>query len=286
MNSLLKSRNYLRVVLMNKIFSMRMLICVMILFIFHDYLVRDLVQLSKIYDVGLTPMVFPFLTGNYEFQFVFGLLAVFLFADVPFFEKWEMPYMNRMGRLWWVSLHCISICIISAVYIGINYLIDLIRIGVHVDFHNDWDRVIFSLANTDLSEQSTVYVSKAFVNAYTPIQAFFVTFCFGVFAITIIGFIMFACSIAINRLTAICVGIVLCVMPFVALTGKSSGYKCFQYLYYASPLSWITGDKPAYVGHYPNRVQMVMAGTAGIVISIVVIYVFVKKKDVLWNMEE
>ena len=267
---------------LQKIFSIRMLIVLIILYIFRDvYIIRDLRQLCVDYDCSVVPMFMPFLVNCFDFIFVFGFCVIYLFSDIPFMNRWEMYYINRMGRTLWVICKNISLFCVSAIFMGINYLMDLVMMVPYIDIGNAWDRLTVSLANGALFSDRNIFSAKI-TNFFSPFEIGIHSYIFGTFILFMIVNIMFAISITINREIAILIGGIIAAMPVAAYNSKL----ILPHIYFFSPLNWISVIDSRLAYYLPDEKFIISVVILCLLITMFLLVFKINNKDFIWNKED
>lgn len=218
----------------SKILSPRAYVVFVILILFHDLHIRELPDLAIQYHEKLTPVIFPFLMRLFDFGLVYGLGVIYFFSDAPFMNKWEMPYILRMGRMKWAATKMISLFLESMVYVMVNYLIDIIRLLPHITIGKEWDKIMFSLANETIDMEWNIYAPEI-INYWSPMKIAGYSFGMAVLVTYLIAITVFMLGLTVNRRIAVLGGCVIVALPIMA----SSLYVSWKYVYYFSPVNWI-----------------------------------------------
>lgn len=267
---------------LQKIFSIRMLIVLIVLYIFRDvYIIRDLRQFCMDYDCNMVPIFIPFLVNCFDYIFVFGFCILYLFSDIPFMNRWEMYYINRIGRKNWIICKIISLLFVSAIFMCINYIMDLVMMFPYIDIGNDWDRLTVSLANGALVWDGNIFSPKI-INFYSPVQIGMHSYMFGSFIIFMIANCMFAISITINREIAILFGGMIATMPIAAYNSKF----VLPYIYFFSPLNWISVIDSRFAYYLPNNKYVISIIMLCLVMTVVLLVYKINNKDFVWGRED
>lgn len=264
-----------------KLFSSRMLFVLIVMCLFHDIYIREISELAVQYEDNVVPIIFPFLMHCLDFEFVFSLSVVYLFSDIPFMNRSEMYYIMRQGKVRWCIGKIISIFFVSLNFICINFIIDIVRLCPHISFQNNWDRILFSVANGVIDIENNIFALDI-INHHTPAFMLGYTFILGTMVVFFIASTMFAISLVINRKSAILFGVIVSVMPIVASSSKHD----LIYIYFFSPVSWIGKVYDRYAYQLPNEKYMLLSLVVFVLIDIVIIITSVKKADFMWLEEE
>jgi len=265
----------------NKLFSGRMLFVGIITLLFHDLYLRELIDYSIQYKEKIVPVLFPFLMHNLDFELVFSLAAVYLFSDMPYMQRSEMYSIMRVGRRKWCAGKILLLFFMSVIYVLLQYVIDIVRMLPQVAIKNEWDRVVFSVANGVLEYGHGGFFS-GLMNRYSPYELFGYSVFMGIMVVFMTAVSMYAICMGLGRKAAILFGCFISVLPIVAQNSKLE----WPYIYYLSPVSWIGRIQDRYARFLPNHIYMFIIIGIVVGIDICVIFYKLKKMDYMWIEED
>jgi hypothetical protein len=209
-------------------------------------LVSPVLRFSQIVDVRVTPWVFPFVLGKWDYVMLTMLVVVLLFCDAPFINS-STPYeCIRAGRKRWVLAQLAYVAVASLLFVLFLVLLSFLFLLPHVDLANGWGRVLNTLAQTSAgTEYGGMPISYAVMFKYSPVTALVLAALILYLQTVFVGTAMFALNMIGKRGAGVVGGLLLAFMPGVAdLIGTHS-------VYYFAPTTWA------------NLTVLEMSGTSG-----------------------
>jgi hypothetical protein len=196
-------------------------------------LVSPVLRFSQTVDVRVTPWVFPFTLGKWNYVVLAMLMVVLLFCDAPFIND-STPYeCIRAGRRRWVAAQLAYVGVASLLFVLFLVLVSTACLLPHIDFANEWGRVLGTLAQTSAgTEYGGMPISYALMTKYSPAAAM------GLAALTLylqtvlVGLFMFVLNTVAKRGLGAVAGLFLAFMPAVAQVVY------VPRVYYFAPTAW------------------------------------------------
>jgi hypothetical protein len=180
-------------------------------------LVSPVLRFSQMVDVKVTPWVFPFTLGKWNYVMLTMLGVVLLFCDAPFINS-STPYeCVRAGKKRWVVAQLCYVGVASLIFVLFLMLISILCLLPHIDFANEWGRVLNTLAQTSAGvEYGGMPITYGVMFRYSPLGAL------GLAALTLylqtvfVGLVMFALNMVAKRGAGVVAGLLLAFIPAVA----------------------------------------------------------------------
>lgn len=265
----------------DKILSFRMLIAVLVLFVFHDNYIRELAELTSEYQVKVVPFVLSFLCNEMAFTLIFGFCVLYVFSGTPYMNSREMYFIARSGRIKWGLAQSASVFLTSVIFVVVNFIIDIIRLFPNITFENEWDKLSFTLAFGSIEPNSVGFDMNVLVD-YSPYNIAIYSFCMSVLVVNMIGQLMYAVSLLANRTVAVLIGAVISIMSIVA----NNTANMYSAVYFLSPISWISRSKNVFALKLPDEKYMFLAAIIVWLLCIITVMFRVRTVDFDWKEEE
>ena len=206
------------------------------------------------------------MTALYYIQNIIVLGAVLIFCDAPFIKNNTSYVMIRMGRNKWFASQILYIMVMSAVYIGLLYLISILLLLPYVGPETGWGKIIGTLAQTDAAAQiGGVMLDYQMLLDYSPWEALSVTCGMSWMIISFTGLLIMFFNMFGNHYLGAAAGAMVSFTPYFAriFSDMYAGY-------YIAPPTWMsvtifgrTGASP-----YPTIPYAVCFLASGIVLLI------------------
>lgn len=155
--------------------------------------------------------------------FYFGI--IYINSDVPFMQQTNMYHVIRMGRKQWLWGQIGGILIRSVFLTVASVIITLLPFVGHMEFSNNWGRVIYTLASTRHMTEFYMKNDVEFVFSYEALQDFSPLELMGlvmvlcILILTFLGTAMFMISLFAGKLWAIVGGFfIVCLLYIVENT--------------------------------------------------------------------
>ena len=233
----------------------------------------------------ITIWVVPHIFDSKYYATFYGLIIIYLFSDVPFFNQQELYYMLRLGRGKWVAKKLMFIVGISVIFTVCSFGICILSFVPDIGIYEDWGRVIRTIAFGSIKANLTWRMSQNIIYTYTPMQAMWTCFLM-VTGITIMtGFLMFAISIVMSRNFAVMVP------GFIALLNFSNAlYITEEWLPKINIFAWyrisLFNTRFSTIRFYPDISYCRNVVLAIIAVSIIAVALKVNRVDFDWSSKE
>lgn len=186
-----------------------------------------------IYDVRISPWIFPCLMAEPYSLLMIMLGIILLFCDAPFLDE-EQPYVIlRAGRKCWCIAQLFYIVLAAFLYFLIVFTLTVVLLLPEIQFSVEWGTAINTLSKTDLGTQAGVAVPipNKIILYFSPLQAICTELMMSSYVGILLGLIMFTLNLLLNRGAGAIAATALAVFPlFIRQTDWS--------LHYFSPVSW------------------------------------------------
>ncbi|MDE7322425.1 MAG: hypothetical protein K2N73_06770 [Lachnospiraceae bacterium] len=221
----------------NNFFSKRLLVfCIFQFFILHYY-INKVKQFSIVADYPASPWILPFTGQNVYFLFVYGISVIYFYSNIPFMQRNEMYVLMRQGRKQWVYTKMLRIWLSAILLSAIEWILSILPLLPCLEWTTEWGKLYNSLAMTNAGSEYNVKLFFSYElinehNAVITISIFLITLCIST---GLVGMIMFALSIYINRTIAVLMGTFFSILPVVF----ANLYLYQQWISFISPFSWL-----------------------------------------------
>lgn len=217
--------------LVNRIRCFRFITFVIMLFFFMDMYLNPFRGNIRIMGQRGNIAVLPFLQTSDYFMKVLFLSVVYFYSNVPFMEKEELFYLNRLGKSLWGRRNIIYIAgssIVLTVCLLTLSVLDVVSVG---KLSLSWGSVYKTLSLTGGMNLS-FEIPYPIIKAYSPLLLLGLVLCLDLLVIFFIGMFMYTVSLFGHRVVACIIAIVLVILPSIDawLGGR---------LVYFSPVSWL-----------------------------------------------
>lgn len=233
--------NYLRLVkciLEEKMLNGRLVAVYIIhFFVMHTYL-KAILESSKTYDYPCSPWTLPFFFSSIYVFLICMLEVVYLYSDVPYTQYNKMYIIVRCGRKQWVLANILSIIIQAIGYMIISAFFSMIYFCGHIEYTAEWGKLLHTLAINNNLESMSIYLDISYESMviYKPFQLMLMQMFVGILIISMIGLMMYAVSLWINRTASIIVSGIMILMVFLVDNSHPTVAKSISYI---TPVSWM-----------------------------------------------
>ena len=209
-----------------------------------------------------------------------------VYTNTPFSQRSQMYVLMRQGKMEWVLTKIVRIWLTAFFLIMIEVCLSIFLLFPRIEWTEEWGKIYYSLALTNAADDYGVFLNFSYemINLGSPIKIMGISLLVMFVVTGLIGTVMFAISLAINRLTAAFVGTVLAIFTVVL----QNVYYMAEWFSYLCPFSWINiltlyGKK---YGRAPSLGIVLVAGL-GLTLALIFISCMVmRKKNLTWIEEE
>lgn len=202
------------------------------------------ILMSPIRDISVkmnypaTPWGILFAFSGVYFNLVFLAGAIYLFACVPFMERWQMYQVVRLGRQKWIGIQIFKICAASFLYTAAVLVSGVLIMMPHLEWTADWGRLYHTLALTNLQGEAGLgfFVSYRLINDYEPAKLMLVSALVFFLVVSFIGLIMFLVSLCFSRAASVITATSLAVAEIAA---ENAGRRMQRIMVHIIPTEWI-----------------------------------------------
>ncbi len=235
-------------------------------------------QAAELMDLRINPLLYPFLASDVVKQLVIFAGVIFLYSDAPFINKSQPYVIIRSKRTVWALGQILHIIIFSAVYFFILMAISFVVVIPHATFSTDgWGRLATILAESNLTSQLDMnfLFPEKIVTAYSPGEAFILTFLLNWALASFFGTLMFALNLNFGKMAGPAISSTLVLMDLLIVNYPFVGFEC-------SPVSMsrLSVLDPLGVSNYPSPTYAFCFYTIGILIFSVIIILSIKRKSI------
>ena len=270
----------------NNFFSKRLLVFCIFQFTVLHYYIHPIKRFSILAEYPAAPWIFPFLGQNIYFLFVYGISVIYFYSNVPFMQSNQLYVLVRQGRVRWTVSKLTRIWLSAFLLAMVEFLLSLLPLLPRVEWVLEWGKLYYSLALTNAMTEYELnfYFSYDLINANTAIMTMLIVLLLLSLITGMVGTVMFAISILLNRTAAILVGTILAVLTVVL----ENMYHYYEWLVFLSPFSWVDllllYQKTRKMAPSLAAVTLITVVT-GVIFSVITIR-RMKKIDLQWTDEE
>jgi hypothetical protein len=206
-------------------------------FIFRLFL-NGIIEFSIQMNYNIAPWMFSFLVSDSFLNVILMCGAIYFFSSVPFMQYYEMYGLIRMGRKRWGIHRIIMLYIHSLGFMLSVFFISIIALLPHIRMETIWGKLIhtFSLGDWEGKASSLLYIPYESLAKYNPIELTIITILIGSLVVFFLSLVMFAASLFLSRLFAVCVSMFLVIMPILV---DNAQFLMKKKLSYISPIFWM-----------------------------------------------
>lgn len=232
MKSELKRKIYVQVNnIVNKMWSVRFLTILIILFVFMDLYLSGFREDVKLMGENCNWGVLPFVQTSSYFMKLALLCIVYFYSNVPFMEKEELFFFIRLGRKKWGRRNLYYLIVSSLILTLCFVFISIIQILPVSHLSATWGEVYKTFALTG-GQNLQFAVPYGVIDTYPPLVLMLITIGIDWLAFLFIGLLMYVVSLAGHRLVSCIIAAIAVFLPL--LDARMGGT-----LVYYSPLSWV-----------------------------------------------
>ena len=152
--------------------------------------------------------IFPYVISNHVFLLIYWLGLVYIHADIPFQQHYEMYLVIRLGRIRWTLVHMAGLFIRSFVAAVFCFGISVIIMIPYIQWDNEWGKLMRTLGMTDAGKKYgisfSVYAESIIKN--TPVRLAVTTVMILTLVGTFFGLTMYLMAVYAGRFPAIAIG--------------------------------------------------------------------------------
>jgi hypothetical protein len=173
--------------------------------------------------------------------------VVLLFCDAPFINS-STPYeCIRAGKKRWVGAQLADVGVASLLFVVFLVLVSVLCLLPHLDFANEWGRVLYTLAQTNAgAEYRGMPIWYSVMFRYSPLAAMGLASLILYLQTALVGLVIFTLNLVTKRGVGVVAGLLLAFMPAVAQIVY------VPRVYYFAPTAWA------------NLAVLDMSGTSGL----------------------
>ena len=231
-----------RVLLWRELGNPKLWLVIVILVVFSYYNYSPLCEISRFYQVPVTPWTFPFFLSFPTMLLVNSGLYLLLFSDVGEVDGYASLMINRCGRRAYILGQIWCVFSLSFLYAALLWLLSIVFTLPAIDWDGDWGVLLHTLAESSAQVQDQTGVSLSILVApeilavFSPVEAALMSFgCIWLSAV-FTGILICFFRVYISQMAGIfAAGIFVC----MTLLTTSLGMVTFgRWLSFISPLTW------------------------------------------------
>ncbi|MDE6920789.1 MAG: hypothetical protein K2P89_12950, partial [Lachnospiraceae bacterium] len=117
-----------------------------------------------------TPWGILFAFSGLYFNLIFIVGAIYLYARVPFMERWQMYQLIRLGRQKWIGIQIFKIVAASFLYTAAVLASGVLIMMPRTEWKGEWGNLYRTLAVTNVQGEIDLgfFVSYRLINNYEP----------------------------------------------------------------------------------------------------------------------
>lgn len=266
-----------------RIFNIKNLILLGILWITEDMMLQQVIAIGMETGEKITPAVYVFLQSYAGFLLILFLEVMIFYADVPFISHEQFYVVLRTGKKRWYLDHMIYIIVSSLIILLTAVFLCIVRSIFIIKFSLSWDRILGTLALTNAGQQFDVVIPVPYkiLNRYDPIEAMGYSLLVGWGILCFIGMFMFVISLIRNRKEAVIITTIM-----ILIFGIQEYYP--PWVRYIVPLSWmqVTELGVRYSEFSPSQRYVFIMLPAFLGITFIVGFLGISKIDFEWIEDE
>lgn len=205
----MKIIRYIGKTAITKIFNSKICIFFFVFLIYAWSFERPYLQFISEKGYHISWCIFPFCMTSYSILSFFYFGVIFINSDVPFMQQTNMYHVIRMGRKQWVLGQIGGILIRSVFLTVISIIVSVLPVIGHIEFSNNWGKVIYTLASSRHMEKFYMENDVEFIFPYEALQDFNPLELMGlvlllcILILTFLGIAMFMLSLFGGKLWAV-----------------------------------------------------------------------------------
>ncbi len=242
---------------------------------FHG-IIYPLSDIANILEYRVNLLIYPHLFTNNITNIMYYVGVVVMFADAPFGDNNQIYLLMRSGKREWIVgklIYIVKACLIYNIFIMSTVFITLFKVGTFMP--EEWGKVIYTITSTDIARQVDLQfaVSESLINAYSPIIAFIYNMILQCLASILLGVLIFAFALLLDKRIALIVGVALIGLDLLIYNVLPVSYYRF------SPISLgkLVLIDPKGLTNYPSLAYAI-CGLMGVSILICIYMIYQSKK--------
>ena len=240
-------------------------------------------------DTGerITPWMAPHFVDNVYFVTFYGFIVGYMYSDVPFMNRRELYKILREGRLSWCIEKIVSIILQAFTLVVLTIAASILVFVPMIKFDWEWGKIIYTMAFSDNIYEYALFsnLSNVILIKYTPIQAMLLCFFMVWLVSSLIGLLMFAISLYMNRIFAVSSAAIL-----TGLNLSNVKFIVAEWLPYVIPFYWCRisiYEEPVFLDRYFPSVKFYMVLSSIIFLMLIIIILLRSKRiEYVWSKEE
>jgi hypothetical protein len=241
---------------------------------------------SVVADYPASPWILPFAGQNVYFLFVYGISVIYFYSNIPFMQRNEMYVLIRQGRKNWIHTKILRIWMSAVLLSVIELTLSILPLFPCLEWTTEWGKLYNSLAMTNAGLEYNVKLSFSYelISEHNPFITMLIFGTILCISAGLVGMIMFAVSICMNRTGAVLIGTFFSILPVVF----ANLHLYQQWISFISPFSWLNllllyGKVCKNAPSFPTVIIMT------VILSFVLSCISLKRifvKDLNWTEEE
>ena len=235
----------------------------------------------------VTPWMAPHFFDNVYFVTFYGFIICYMYSDVPFMNRTELYKILREGRITWCVKKMVSIVLQAFTMVGFTLIASILVFVPRLKFEWEWGRIIYTMTySQSLYEYNLFgYLSPVIYTKYTPIYAVLLCFFMVGLVSSLIGLLMFAVSLYVNRISAISIASLI-----TGLNLSGPKFISVSWLPYVIPFYWcrisIYDQQISHLRSYPSLMFYIIVSFSVVGMAIGIILLRARRIEYIWNKEE
>lgn len=214
-----------------------------IVWLFYLYICMNPVRrLSASINYPASPWGILFAFSGLYFDMVFLAGAIYMYAAVPFMERWQMYQFIRLGRQKWIGVQIFKIFAASMLYTLTVLASGVLIMIPHLEWTTDWGKLYHTLALTNLQYEANLEfdVSYNLIGRYEPVWLMLISALVFFMIISLMGLIMFLVAMRFSRMAALITTTSLAVAQIIT---ENAGRRLQRIMVNIIPTEWIKISK-------------------------------------------
>lgn len=227
-----KSIQVCRYLFQNRFWTVNTLMVYILLVVFISYYIRPIAAYCLAQKVAVTPWIFPFMSSDYMLQIFMVAGAIFLLADVPFYEENGMYLLYRTGTVSWQVGTVLYMLVTAVLYVLSIGGIALLSLADVVQFSSEWGKIFGTLMQTGVSQETGIPMDFSYTMfRFTPAKATVYSFLLEVACILWLGCVIYTGNLLLKHKMGVLIAVVYLFLD--AVIANTLPRSIYQY----SPLS-------------------------------------------------
>ncbi len=189
-----------------------------------------------------TPWGILFAFSGLYFNLIFIVGAIYLYARVPFMERWQMYQLIRLGRQKWIGIQIFKIVAASFLYTAAVLASGVLIMMPHLEWKADWGKLYHTLALTNVQDEIDLgfFVSYRLINDYEPAKLMLISALVFFLVVSFIGLTMFLISLCFSRAVSVIMATSLAIAEIAV---ENAGRRMQRVMVHFIPTEWIKISK-------------------------------------------